>query len=274
MAKTWFVTGGSRGLGLAIVQAVLAHGDNAVSTSRSVSTLGEKAHSNLLSVALDVTKPETIIPAVDQALARFGRIDVLVNNAGFGLLGAVEETNVTEIERVYATNVFGLLNVARAVLPVMRAQRAGHVFNISSVGGFAGTPGWGIYNSTKFAVEGMSEALAVELAPLGVRVTIVEPGYFRTDFLDSSSVLKTANRIADYDKAVGPMRESAQARNHAQPGDPAKLAAALIQVSDSEYPPLRLPMGTDCVARIEQKLESVAREINHWRALSVSTDHN
>jgi NAD(P)-dependent dehydrogenase (short-subunit alcohol dehydrogenase family) len=205
-------------------------------------------------------------------LKRFGRIDVLVNNAGFGLLSGVEESSAGEIERLYATNVFGLLAVTRAVLPQMRRQRAGHVINISSIGGYGSYAGWGVYCSTKFAVEGLSEALALELAPLGIKVTVVEPGFFRTDFLDDQSLLKTATQIADYAETVGAMRDAMAGANHAQPGDPAKLAIALMALVNAPQPPLRLPLGSDTVAKIAEKNAFVAQETAQWRDLAVSTD--
>ena len=190
MAKTWFITGASRGLGALIAEQALGRGDNVVATARDparvVSRLGDSP--NLLAVALDVTNEAQARAAADAAVARFGRIDILLNNAGFGLLGAVEEATAPEIERVYATNVFGLLAVTRAVLPHMRRQRSGHVLNISSIGGYAASAGWGVYCSTKFAVEGITEALALELKPLGVHATVIEPGFFRTDFLDAQSL--------------------------------------------------------------------------------------
>src|SRR6516165_4468477 len=186
----WFITGASRGFGLEITKVALERGDSVVATARNPQSVIDAlpdAGARLLAVELDVHRPAQITAAVDAAIAKFGRIDVLINNAGRGLLGAVEEASDAAVRAVYDTNVFGTLNVLRAVLPTMRDQRGGRVINLSSIGGFAGSAGWGIYNSTKFAVEGFSEALAKEVAPLGILVTIVEPGYFRTDFLDGSS---------------------------------------------------------------------------------------
>ena len=227
---------------------------------------------NLLAVALDVTDEAQARAAAEAAVARFGRIDILLNNAGFGLLGAVEEASAQEIERVYATNVFGLLAVTRAVLPHMRRQRSGHVLNISSIGGYAAVAGWGVYCSTKFAVEGLTEALALELKPLGIHATVIEPGFFRTDFLDARSLSVSPSQIADYADTVGAMRSFAAGANHAQPGDPAKLAQAILQVVDSDDPPMRMPFGTDTVRRIETKNAFVAEELARWRDLAVSTD--
>ena len=167
-------------------------------------------------------------------MKKFGRIDILVNNAGYGLLGAIEEASAAETTKLFGTNVFGLLGVIRAVLPHMRRQRSGHIINVSSVGGYAGFPGWGVYGATKFAVEGISEALAGEVAPLGIKVTVVEPGFFRTDFLDESSLARTAQHIEDYSESVGNTRAHADDVNHGQRGDPRKLASAFIALVNAK----------------------------------------
>ncbi|MBD9415173.1 SDR family NAD(P)-dependent oxidoreductase [Pseudomonas sp. PDM16] len=272
--RTWLITGASRGFGALIAEQALNAGDAVIATARKpadvTARLGE--HPNLLVVRLDVTREEEAHEAVAAGIARFGRIDVLVNNAGFGVLGAVEETSAAETERLFATNVFGVLNVTRAVLPHMRRQRSGHVINISSLGGYQAYMGWGVYGSTKFAVEGISEALQQEVAPIGIHVTVVEPGFFRTDFLDEQSLVKTALELADYDETVGAMRTFAHAANHAQPGDPTKFAEAMLALANAEQPPLRLPLGSDAVARIEQKHAQVEAELQAWRALAMSTD--
>ncbi|WP_252272947.1 oxidoreductase [Pseudomonas subflava] len=272
--RTWLITGASRGFGALIAEQALNAGDAVIATARKpadvTARLGE--HPNLLAVRLDVTREDEAFEAVAAGIARFGRIDVLVNNAGFGVLGAVEETSAAETERLFATNVFGVLNVTRAVLPHMRRQRSGHVINISSLGGYQAYMGWGVYGSTKFAVEGISEALQQEVAPLGIHVTVVEPGFFRTDFLDEQSLVKTALELADYDETVGAMRTFAAAANHAQPGDPAKFAEAMLALANAEQPPLRLPLGSDALARIEQKHAQVEAELQAWRTLTLSTD--
>jgi NAD(P)-dependent dehydrogenase (short-subunit alcohol dehydrogenase family) len=274
MAKTWFITGASRGFGALIAEQALQRGDNVAATARDPATVVSRlgASLNLLAVALDVTDESQARAAAEAAVARFGGIDILLNNAGFGLLGAVEEATAPEIERVYATNVFGLLAVTRAVLPHMRRQRSGHVLNISSIGGYAASAGWGVYCSTKFAVEGLTEALALELKPLGIHATVIEPGFFRTDFLDARSLSVSPSEIADYAETAGAMRNFAAAANHAQPGDPAKLARALMTLVDADDPPLRMPFGSDAVRRIEAKNAFVAQELARWRDLSVSTD--
>ena len=269
--KIWFITGATRGFGALIEEAVLASGDAVVATARDPSSIAD--HPRLLKLPLDVTNEKQARDAVVNAIERFGRIDVLLNNAGYGLLGAVEEASALEIERVFATNVFGLLSVTRAVLPYMRKRRSGHIINMSSVGGYAATyPGWGVYCATKFAVEGISEALSVELAPLGIHATVVEPGYFRTGFLSARSLSSTAVRIDDYADTVGKMRTLAAAVNHQQPGNPQRLAQAIVQLAAVRRPPTRLALGSDTVARIEEKHRDVERELDLWRSVSLSTD--
>jgi NAD(P)-dependent dehydrogenase (short-subunit alcohol dehydrogenase family) len=188
------------------------------------------------------------------------------------VLGAVEETSASETERLFATNVFGVLNVTRAVLPHMRRQRSGHVINISSIGGYQAYMGWGVYGSTKFAVEGITEAMHQELAPLGIHATVVEPGFFRTDFLDEQSLIKTALELPDYEETVGVMRRFAAAANHAQPGDPVKFAEAMLALVNAPKPPQRLALGSDTVARIEEKNRFVAAQLAEWKELALSTD--
>ena len=229
--KTWFITGASRGFGGLIMEAALAT-DAVVATARDPSSIAD--HPRLLKLPLDVTNEVQARDAAAKAIETFGRIDVLVNNAGYGLLGAIEEASAIEVERVFATNVFGLLNVTRAVLPYMRSQRSGHIINMSSIGGYASSHGWGIYCATKFAVEGISEALSIELAPLGIHATVVEPGYFRTDFLSAQSLSSTAVRLDDYADTVGEMRTFAAAVNHQQPGDPQRLAQAIVQLAAAQ----------------------------------------
>ena len=272
----WFITGASRGFGLEIARAALQRGDAVVAAARDPHVveraLGQREQ--LLTVELDVTDERHAQAAVGAALARFGQIDVLVNNAGRGLLGAVEEASAEEVRSVFAVNVDGLLNVTRAVLPSMRARRSGRILNLSSVGGFGAWAGWGVYCATKFAVEGLSEALHAELLPLGIRVTVIEPGTFRTDFLDASSLSRTKRVIGDYTGSSGNARQWADATNHDQLGDPVKAAAAIMTVATSADPPLRLQLGTDSLARVEAKLGHVATELAAWRRLAESTDRD
>ncbi|HEV2510350.1 oxidoreductase [Bosea sp. (in: a-proteobacteria)] len=272
--SVWFITGASRGFGAQVAKLALAKGDAVVATARDpksvIASLGE--HPNLLAVALDVTDEAQAHAAIKEAIHRFGRIDILLNNAGFGLLGAVEEATATEVEALYRTNVFGVLNVCRAVLPHMRRARNGHILNISSIGGYRSAAGFGVYCSTKFAVEGLTEALADELAPLGIKATIIEPGYFRTDFLDARSLSISGARIDDYAGTAGAVREHAAKLSHRQPGNPAKLAAAIVALGGNPEAPLRMPYGSDTIAAIEAKNALVARELDAWRTVSVSTD--
>lgn len=272
--RTWFITGASRGFGALIAKEALNADDAVVATARNpqsaIDAIGD--HPNLLALPLDVTNEAQAREAAAAAVKRFGRIDILVNNAGFGLLGAVEEASAEEVERLYRTNVFGLLGVTRAILPHMRHQRSGHILNLSSVGGYRSGAGFGVYCSTKFAVEGISEALAQELAPLGIKVTIIEPGYFRTDFLDASSLAVSPVRIDDYAETAGATRARAAEVSHNQPGDPAKLAPAIVRLVNEANPPLRMAFGSDTVAAIEAKNAFVADELARWHDLSTSTD--
>ncbi|WP_353720552.1 oxidoreductase [Dyadobacter sp. 676] len=275
--KTWFITGASRGFGLEITKAVLATGDQVVATVRSkaadpAAQFGNDP--NLLVVALDVTNEAQAPEAAQQAIDRFGKIDILLNNAGYGLLGAVEEASAGEVRNNYEVNVFGTLNVTRAVLPFMRAKRSGHIINISSVGGLSAYFGWGVYGSTKFAIEGLTEALAQELAPLGIHATVVAPGFFRTDFLDRSSLTRTANVIDDYAQTVGAMRDFATQANKKQPGDPKKLAQALIKLGNSDNPPVHLPLGSDTLERFRAKTAAFEKEIGEWYEVITGTDHD
>jgi NAD(P)-dependent dehydrogenase (short-subunit alcohol dehydrogenase family) len=271
--KIWFITGASRGFGALIAARALRDGDSVIAAARDPASVAARLgdHPNLLAVRLDVTREADAHAAVDAALKRFNRIDVLVNNAGYGLLSAVEEATGPEVERLFATNVFGLLAVTRAVLPIMRRQRSGHIINMSSLGGYAASAGWGIYGATKFAVEGISEALAAELAPLGIQATVVEPGFFRTDFLDAQS-MQSAAPIEDYAQTVGVTRAHAADLNHSQPGDPAKLADAIVSLAKEADPPKRLQLGSDALARIAAKNREVDAEAARWHDLSVSTD--
>ncbi|MGW3129589.1 oxidoreductase [Streptomyces sp. NPDC001076] len=274
--SVWFVTGSSRGFGLEITRAALAAGHQVVATARKPDTVREQfpdAGDALLAVALDVTDPQSIQAAVDAAVERFGRIDVLVNNAGTGLLAAVEESDDAAVRAVYETNVFGPLAVQRAVLPVLRRQRSGHVINISSIVGFATAPGWGIYASTKFAVEGFTETLHTEVAPLGIHVTLVEPGFFRTDFLDPASLRTGPDTIDDYAPTVGAMRTAAASLHRAQPGDPAKAARAIVEMAAVPEPPLRLPLGADTLQAFDAKLDTFRKDMDAARHIALSTDH-
>jgi NAD(P)-dependent dehydrogenase (short-subunit alcohol dehydrogenase family) len=272
--RVWFITGTSQGFGRELVRAALQRGDSVIATSRNPQAMAaafSSAADRLLAVSLDLRNTAQISSVVERAIARFSRIDVLVNNAGYGITGAVEEASEKEIAALYDTNVFGLLRVTRAVLPYLRKQRSGHIVNLSSIGGLTGMPGWGIYNSTKFAVEGLSEALAAELAPLGIGVTIVEPGPFRTDFL-GGSLVKAADTLPDYEATAGKTRAGTVERNGKQPGDPALAADAIVQAVTSPNPPLHLLLGRFAYERTSQKLDAFRREMETWRELTLGTD--
>ena len=273
--SVWFITGSSRGLGREIASAALAAGHRVVATARDstavTAALGEDER--LLAVSLDVTDAAQIAAAVQAATDAFGRIDVLVNNGGFGLLGAVEEISDADTREVFDVNVFGLLAVTRAVLPVLRAQGSGRILNIGSIGGFAAIASSGIYGATKFAVEGITEALAAELADSGITATVVEPGAFRTDFLTPGSLRIVGPSIDAYASSAHAVIDKLSAMDGGQPGDPAKAATAILEVAGSANPPLRIALGTDAVARVEAKLKLVAQELAEWRGLSESTDY-
>lgn len=275
--KVWFITGAARGIGLEILKAVLETGDNVVATVRSsAESLADKLGNpeNLQVVLLDITDEQQAIAAANQAVQKFGQIDVLVNNAGSGLLSAVEEATADEVRKNFETNVFGLLNVTRAVLPHMRKKRSGHIINFSSVGGLSGYIGWGVYGSTKFAVEGLTEALALELAPLGIHATVVAPGFFRTEFLDAASLTRSGHIIPDYDQTVGEMRKFATQANKKQPGDPVKLAKAIVKVANAEKPPVHLPLGKDSLQRYREKTANFEKDIEAWYDVITGTDHD
>lgn len=272
--RGWLITGVSSGFGRELAQAALARGDVVVGTLRRAEQQAEfealvpgRAHALLL----DVTDGAAIAGVVARATELAGGIDVLVNNAGYGFVGAVEEAGLDEIRRQFETNFFGLVQVTQAVLPQMRARGAGRIINMSSGAGQIASPGLGIYAASKFAVEALSEALAGELAPLGIGVTAIEPGGFRTRF-SGGSYAEAAQRIADYDATAGRMRAGFQKFDGHQPGDPAKAAQVMLQLVDMPEPPLRLVLGSDMLPRVKAKLEGMLAEYDRHAAMSLSTD--
>jgi NAD(P)-dependent dehydrogenase (short-subunit alcohol dehydrogenase family) len=276
MSKTWFITGATRGLGADIAAAALQAGDRVVATGRQRAAVSDRLgpdSDRLLSLSLDVGDAAQAQAAVAAAVERFGSIDVLVNNAGYGYIGFFEETTPADIEAQFATNVFGLLNVTRAALPAMRAARRGHVFNLSSTAGIRGIAAGSLYCATKFAVEGFSESLAHELAPFGIHVTIVEPGPFRTDFLTPESMRFAATEVADYDARRAEMRASFEQRNGKQAGDPVRLAAAIVALAGESAPPLRFAAGAMAVQAVDAKVQSMKAELDRFRALGLATDY-
>ena len=272
----WFITGASRGFGLEITREALSRGDSVVATARNPQTVLDAipdGGDRLLAVGLDVSVPAQVDAAVDAAIERFGGIDVLVNNAGRGLVGAVEETSDSEARAIFDVNVFGLLAVTRAVLKHMRAARSGLVVNLSSVGGFVAWPGWGVYAATKFAVEALSEALTHELAPLGIRSIAVEPGPFRTNFLDGSSLSVAESQLDDYSATAGAARTWATDTNYDQDGDPVKAAKIIVDLAGRDELPERIQLGANAVDDVAAKLERTARDQEQWRSVSLSADY-
>lgn len=272
--KTWLITGASSGLGRAIAEEALRGGERVVATARrpaDVEDLRGRYPETALAMALDVTDQGSVNGAVEQAIAWAGAIDVLVNNAGYGVHGAIEEVSDEEVRHLYDVNVFGLLTITRAVLPIMRRQRSGHVINISSVGGLVAGEGSGTYCSTKFAVEGISEALRAEVAPLGIRVTAIEPGPFRTDF-NGRSIKIAATSIPDYAETAGRRSAALRAASGRQPGDPDKAARIICEIAASPEPPLHLLLGNPAVDRARPKLQGLLAEIDRWETISRSAD--
>lgn len=272
--KTWFITGATRGLGLETARAALASGDNVVATAREIARLADAlpASDRLLCQPLDVTDEKSIESAVAAGVSRFGRIDVLVNNAGYGQLSAFEETSPEAIERQFETNVFGVFRVTRAVLPIMRAQRSGHIITISSMAGLVGLDGGSVYCASKFAVAGWSEALSAELKRFGIHATSVHPGYFRTDFLDGSSMRHADLSLDDYRESTAKATTRRQAYNHNQAGDPAVFGRVLVELAANNEPPVWFAAGSDAAAVMRKKADALLGNAEEWAALSGSTD--
>ena len=268
--KTWLITGISRGLGKALAEAALARGDTVIGTVRQGSGAGlggERLHV----LELDVADPAAAGPAMEAAFAVTGRIDVLVNNAGYGLLGAIEEATDAEAARLFEVNVFGLFRMIRAALPRMRKQGAGHIINVTSIAGRAPTASSGLYAATKSAVEGLSQSLAQEVAPLGLKVTAVAPGGFRTDFLSSHSI-RRSQEAEVYAGSVGAAVAYLDQAAGRQPGDPVRAAAAILKLVDAPEAPVHLLLGSDALRRARAKIAAVNAEIDAWEGVTVSTD--
>ena len=272
-SRIWLVTGASSGFGRAIAEATLAAGDTVVAAARrpdAVADLVESTPDRVTPLQLDVTDPERIAAAVAEVLDRHGRIDVLVNNAGRGVIGAVEETTNDELRDLMDLHFFGPAALTRAVLPHMRERGSGAIVQMSSMGGRFTFPGAGAYSATKFALEGWSEALAKEVDLFGIRVLIVEPGAFRTSF-NGSGALQISEAIADYDELIGPVRSGMAEDDGSQPGDPAKAAEAILQAVDSPEPPLRLALGNDAVDSISNALDEAKAELAAWERVGRAT---
>ena len=275
--KIWFITGASKGFGFEITKAALQAGDKVAGTVRNKSSelyTSLDNHPNLLVVEMDVTKENEVRAAVQKAIEHFGKLDIVLNNAGYGIVGGIEEVSDAEARKQYDTNVFGLLNVVRATLPFLRKQKSGHIMNVSSLFAFDPLIGWALYGSTKKAVEGISQGLAKELEPFGIKVTAIEPGLFRTGFTGKDSFAVAQNVISDYENTVvGYMRQNTGAYHGSQPGDPSKLAAVVVKLGHTENPPLHLPIGTDSVNSYKISAEKLAQDVDEWMEESVSTDY-
>jgi len=273
--KTWLITGASQGIGLELVQQLLAKGFNVAATGRSLETLKNAvgiSSEQFLPLQVDLLNEESIAQAVQATLQQFTTIDFLVNNAAFGLIGGIEESDKEEVQTSFDVNVFGLLNVTRAVLPHMRKANSGHIFNVSSAFGLIAGAGWGIYCATKFAVEGLSEALAQEVKPFNMHVTILEPGYFRTNFLSSGSIAVPKNPVEAYTEIADMRRKHLTEIGGTQPGDPVKAARVIIETAALTEPPLRLLLGSDAVGFAKYKVGTLQESINSNEQISVSTD--
>jgi len=274
MSKVWLITGCSTGFGRELAVEVLKSGYRAAVTARNpddIKDIVANYPETSVSIKLDVTKPDDIKSAVDQTLEKFGRIDVLVNNAGIGYFGAIEESEDAEVRRMFEINVFGLANMTKAVLPTMRKQRSGHIVNIASIGGLVGFPAVGFYNATKFAVDGLSESLAKETAPLGIKVTVVAPSGFRTDWAGRSAN-QSSVVIEDYAATAGANKNSIRGYSGKQPGDPERAAKAIVKAVEAENPPLRLLLGAAAMRGARNKLNELKRDFDAWEETTIGAD--
>lgn len=272
--KVWFITGVSTGLGRALAQVVAQHGDIAVGTLRKkdqISEFEELVPNKTFGVLLDVTDSHAITPVVEGIIEKHGRIDILVNNAGYGVLGSIEEIPDEDMMRQFDVNVFAPVRLIKAVLPYMRKQRSGHIMNITSIAGYQGYPGIGIYNGSKFALEGIGEALAGDVSPAGIHVTNVAPGPFKTDWAGRSATY-VSSKIDDYADSAAKNLGAVQQRNGSQPGDPVKAGEAMFQISRMEEPPMHLPLGAAAYKRVETKMQSWNEELEKYRDIGFPTD--
>jgi len=275
--KVWYITGASKGLGLALAKQLLSEGKKVAATSRSLEDLKEAVgeNENFLPLAVNILSEESVEESIKNTVERFGSIDVVVNNAGYGLAGALEELTDAETRQNFDVNVFGSLNVIRKVLPYLRKQQSGHIFNVSSIGGFTGSfPGFGIYCATKFAVQGFTESLAEEVKDFGIKATIVSPGYFRTNFLNDSSLNVPKNQLLEY-KAVREVQAAHENEiNGNQQGDPQKAALAFIKTADMQNPPVHLFLGQDAYDMAEVKIQAVRNNMEAVREFATATGYD
>jgi len=274
-SKVWYVTGASQGLGLNLVKKLLTSGYRVAATSRNAQTLKDAVGlidtDRFLPLAVDLGNLDCIEESIRQTITAFGRIDVLVNNAGYGMAGTVEEIVERDIRNIFDVNVLATINVTRSILPVMRKQKSGFVINMGSVAGFVGAPGWSVYSATKAAVAAFSEVLALDVKEFGIRVTVVEPSGFRTGFLTKDSLAFTESKIEGY-QAVKDTQERYLAANGKQPGDPDKAAEILIRLSENQQPPLHLYLGQDAYKRASEKLTAMVDELETWKAITIGAD--
>jgi len=271
--KVWFITGASKGMGLEVAKTVLAKGDKVIATSRDLREQQENIGSDnehLLSLKVDITNETEVKSAIESGIEKFGRIDIVLNNAGYYLVGSLEEISNEEFRRTLDVNVFGMVNVIRNVMPHLRRQQSGHIINTASNMGYIGYANTGSYNASKFAVIGLSEALAQESKPFGINVTVIAPGMFRTSFMSNSTLAVAQNQIAEY--KVADHVKMLQSFDGNQPGDPKKLAEVMYGISTMTDPPLHLPLGTDSFNSILEQRKKEAAELEHWKSLSLSTD--
>ena len=275
-SKVWYITGSSQGLGLTLVKKLLENDYRVAATSRNAQALkkavGVVDTGSFLPLAVDLNNVDSIDDSIQQTLAAFGQIDVVVNNAGYGMSGTVEEITEQEIRNIFDVNVMATIDVIKSVLPVMRKQRSGYIINIGSVAGFAGAPGWAVYSATKAAVAAFTEVLALDVKEFGIKVSVVEPSGFRTGFLTKNSLSYTESRIDGY-KAVKDTQRRYLAGDGKQPGDPEKASAIFIELAESEQPPLHLYLGEDAYNRASGKLAAMTSELQEWKATTISADY-
>ena len=274
-SKVWYVTGASQGLGLILIKKLLENGYRVAATSRNAHTLSQAVglidKDRFLPLAVDLNNLDCIDESIRKTLATFGRIDVVVNNAGYGMVGTIEEIGEQDISNIFNVNVLATIQMVKSVLPVMRSQKSGYIINIGSVAGFAGAPGWSVYSATKAAVAAFSEVIALDVKEFGIKVTVAEPSGFRTGFLNRSSLAYTESKLDGY-QAVKDTLKRYLTNNGQQPGDPEKAAEILIELAEKEHPPLHLYLGRDAYKRASAKLTAMAAELEEWKPSTISAD--
>jgi short-subunit dehydrogenase len=274
-SKVWYVTGASQGLGLTLVKKLLDRGYRVAASSRDARALSQSVglvdKERFLALAVDLNNPDCIDESVQQTLAAFGRIDVVVNNAGYGMAGTVEEIAEQEIRNIFNVNVLATINVVRAVLPVMRSQKSGYIINIGSVAGFVGAPGWSVYSATKAAVAAFSEVIALDVREFGIKVTVAEPSGFRTGFLTKNSLSLTVSKIEGYE-AVRNTQDRYLSMNGQQAGDPDRAAEIFIELAETPQPPMHLFLGNDAYKRASEKMAAMSAELEQWKSTTIAAD--